>query len=173
MKYDNEITLHQRHLTFISFQLCKVEILSVFHSFSFVLWHRKAFPAIHHLSLLVYFDVMPLLSVCVISGSRKINSWWFLFRVIRYALLIYEEKFLLRVQNPLLVDSLVPRERVDGWVNVTWSININVTGWVKRKEWKKNMKGKGWKSYRWSVWETSDKLMLNELMKRFLCSAAR
>jgi hypothetical protein len=168
MKYDNKITLHQRHLTFISFQLCKVEILYVF----FLPHGRCQMCSLQHLLLLVYFTwclschfalFLALVKHKFLMVSLSSNSIC-TFNTYEKAALLFAESVIALL--------MVPRDRVDGWVNVTWSININVTGWVERKE-SRNMKEKRLKkSYRSSVWEMSDKLMLNELMKRFLiCSA--
>lgn len=70
MKYDNKITLHQRHLTFISFQLCKVEILYVIFLSTSPSWSMSNVPASPSIIACLFY-VMLFLSVCVISGTRE------------------------------------------------------------------------------------------------------
>lgn len=120
--------------------------------------------------------VMAVLSDCVISGARETEfPMVSLSGEIRYAL---QQR---SVQQTLLAAFrvLLPRDQVMvEWLPHDLSTLASPDEWSERiKIWLSVKQKTEWKEiaepYHRNVWETSVELLLNELMKSCLCSAAR
>lgn len=167
IRHDSQITLHQRYLTFISFQLCKVGNPICFH-------HRWAGFRPSTVSLFILCDGC-LVGLCYFWRSRnRIPDG---LSPVKFDMhsnsgvcnrLCWQLSECCCHEIKLMVEWL-PHDLSTLASPDDWSERIKIWLSVKQKtEWKEIAE-----PYHRNVWETSVELLLNELMKSCLCSAAR